>query len=124
MGEIKSYKDLIVWQKSFALAKLVYKLTGNFPQTEVYGLTSQLRRAAVSIPSNIAEGFSRGSIKERLQFFQISFGSASEVETQLLLAKELGFGQASDYESIELLIIEVKKMLNTMLAVRKQSYPH
>jgi len=124
VGEIKSYKDLIVWQKSFALAKLVYKLTGNFPQTEVYGLTSQLRRAAVSIPSNIAEGFSRGSIKERLQFFQISFGSASEVETQLLLAKELGFGQASDYESIELLIIEVKKMLNTMLAVRKQSYPH
>ncbi|HEY4493047.1 MAG TPA: four helix bundle protein [Candidatus Paceibacterota bacterium] len=122
MGEIKSYKDLIVWRKSFELAKLIYKITAKFPQSETYGLANQLRRAAVSIPSNIAEGFSRGSVKERLQFFQISFGSASEVETQLLLAKELDFAHDADYEFVEKLIVEVKKMLNTMLAPRKNPY--
>jgi len=122
VGEIKSYKDLIVWRKSFELAKLIYKITAKFPQSETYGLANQLRRAAVSIPSNIAEGFSRGSVKERLQFFQISFGSASEVETQLLLAKELDFAHDADYEFVEKLIVEVKKMLNTMLAPRKNPY--
>ena len=119
MGQINSYKDLIVWQKSFAFAKLVYKLTARFPQSEVYGMTSQICRAAVSIPSNIAEGFGRGSTKERLQFFQIAFGSSSEVETQPLLAKELGFGNVSEYDQLEQLLIEVRKMLNSLLASRK-----
>ena len=112
---MNSYKDLIVWQKSFALTKEVYRITAQFPAAEIYGLTSQLRRAAVSIPSNIAEGFSRNSPKERLQFFAIAFGSTSEVETQLLLAKEMKFAPAVAFEASGALLLEVRKMLSTML---------
>lgn len=111
-----------MWQKAIVLVKLVYKITAQFPQSEIYGLSNQLRRAAVSIPSNIAEGFSRGSLKERLQFFQISFGSASEVETQLLIAKDLDFARNGNYDELEKLIIEIKKMLNKLLAPRKLLY--
>ena len=112
---MNSYRDLIVWQKAFRLAKEIYRLTGKFPHSEMYGLSAQLRRASVSIVSNIAEGFSRKSYKENQQFLSVAFGSSSEVETQILLAKDLGYSHMQDYESLENLLQEVRKMLNTML---------
>ena len=112
---VNSYKDLIIWQKSFKLVLLIYKLTENFPEKERYGLINQLRRAAVSIVSNIAEGFSRKSQKEYTQFLKISYGSSSEVETQLLLAEELQFGKKELYDEIKNILIEIRKMLNSML---------
>ena len=81
---IESFKDLIVWQKSMSLVKEVYVITSNFPKSEIYGLTSQMRRAAVSIPSNIAEGKKRKTKNDYVQFLRIANGSAAELETQLL----------------------------------------
>ena len=91
MSGIKTHKDLDVWKESMTLAKEVYKLTKSFPQEETYGLASQMKRAAVSIPSNIAEGAARNSSKEFIQFLYMSLGSLAELETQLLLSRELGF---------------------------------
>ena len=87
----KSYKDLLIWQKGMALAKFVYKLSARFPVDERYGLISQVRRAAVSVPSNIAEGQARHTTKEFLQFLSHAQGSLAEVETQLMLSVDLGF---------------------------------
>ena len=117
---MNSYRDLIVWQKSFALAKEIYRLTESFPKSEVYGLSSQLRRAAVSVVSNVAEGFSRKSFKENRQFLSFAFGSTSEVETQLLLAKDLGYAIVSEFVCAEGLLLEVRKMLNVMLRNSKK----
>jgi four helix bundle protein len=91
MSEIQSYRDLDVWKKSMDLTVAVYDVTSRFPQSESFGLASQLRRAVVSIPSNIAEGASRNSTKELVQFLNISNGSLSEVETQLEIALRLNF---------------------------------
>lgn len=89
--KIKSHKDLHAWQQSMDLVEMIYKLTSNFPDAEKFGLTSQLRRAAVSIPSNIAEGSGRNSQKELLHFLYIALGSLSEVETQIEIARRLEF---------------------------------
>jgi len=112
---MNSYKDLIVWQKSIQLVKDVYKSTEKFPSNEVYGLTSQIRRSVVSIPSNIAEGFSRRNTGEYKQFLYIAYGSAAELETQLLIANELNFLTEAAYRRLQSLLTEVLKMLNTML---------
>ena len=114
--EIQSYKDLVVWNKSMDLVELVYKLTAEFPKSETFGLSSQLRRAAVSIPSNIAEGKRRGSRKEYCHFLYISYGSAAEVETQLDIAKRLGYGSEEQIRIIRGLLTEVLKMLNALLS--------
>lgn len=87
---IKTTKDLKVWQEAMKLAKIVYEFTGKFPREEVYGITSQMRRAALSIPSNLAEGAARASSRELTRFLYIALDSLSELETQWLLAKELG----------------------------------
>ncbi len=116
---INSYKDLIVWQKSFDLTKKIYKVTEDFPKTEVYGLVSQIRRAFVSIPSNISEGFVRKSRKEFSQFISIAFGSGAELETQLLLSKDLGFINESDFRKLDSLLQEIMKMLNSLLSKLK-----
>lgn len=118
---IKSYQNLIVWQKSFALSILVYKLTKNFPKDELYALTSQIRRASVSIPSNIAEGYSRRRKLEYIQFLQIAFGSAAELETQILITKELGYLTNSDFIKVNDLLVEVLKMLNSLITKLKTS---
>lgn len=93
---VKSYKDLIVWQKSTDLCVLVYKITSVFPKSEVYGLTSQIRRACVTIPSNIAEGQMRGHKPEYIQFLRIAYGSGGELETQLLVALKTGYLKQAD----------------------------
>lgn len=121
MAYIKSYKQLIVWQKSIQLVKNVYNLTEKFPSSEMFGLTSQMRRCAVSIPSNIAEGYGRKSKKEYLQFYSISYGSALELETQVIISKELGFVPKNSYKEIDMVLKEVASMLNAMMSKMKQS---
>jgi four helix bundle protein len=112
---MKSYKDLIVWQKSMELVREIYFLTSKFPPSEIYGLTSQMRRAAISIPSNIAEGYCRGSRKEFTQFINIAFASGAELETQILLAESLDFVAEEKTKKIALLLEEIMKMSNSLL---------
>lgn len=117
---LKSYKELIVWQKSILLVKEIFILTDKFPKSELYGLISQLRRAAVAIPSNIAEGYGRRSSKEYAQFYAIAYGSALEIETQIIIAKDLGFAKGEDFATVERLLEEVLRMLNAMTSKMKQ----
>ena len=114
--EIQDFKDLVVWQKAMDLTTEVYRLTKKLPKDELYGLTNQLRRAAVSIPSNIAEGNARGSQREYVRFLSIARGSKSEVETQLLLCVKLGYLEPSETESALALCTEVGKMLTVMIS--------
>jgi four helix bundle protein len=108
----QSYKDLIVWQKSIALAKLVYQLTSKFPNEEKFGLVSQMRRAAVSIPSNIAEGQARHTTGEFIQFISHAEGSAAELDTQLILCQELAFSSSQQTKPLFELLDEIRRMLN------------
>ncbi|MBI2054873.1 MAG: four helix bundle protein [Candidatus Sungbacteria bacterium] len=112
---MNSYKELIVWQKSMELVRKIYLLSGDLPKSETFGLISQMRRAAVSIPSNIAEGFNRRHRKEFSQFISIAFGSGAEIETQLLLAKSLGLVKQKSFEECDALLQEVMKMLNKLI---------
>jgi four helix bundle protein len=109
---IKSYRDLIVWQKAMDLVEDVYKRTKVFPQEELYGLTSQLRRAVVSVPSNIAEGQGRNSTREFLHHLSIAYGSLCEVGTQILIAHRLGFLERRDVEVLDGLSSEVGRLIN------------
>ncbi|MEY2508948.1 MAG: hypothetical protein QOH01_3277 [Verrucomicrobiota bacterium] len=110
----QNYKDLLVWQKGIALAKGIYRLTQNFPAEEKFGLVAQMRRAAVSIPSNLAEGQARHTSGEFVQFISHAEGSAAELDTQLILGVELGFckkpAALAIYESID----EIRRMLNAL----------
>ncbi len=106
-----SYRDLKVWQRSIQLSVAIYALTRGFPKEELYGLTSQLRRAAVSVASNIAEGYGRVSKGEYRQFVGIARGSLLELQTQLVIAKELGFGKPEQAQPAEALAEETGKML-------------
>jgi four helix bundle protein len=112
---VATYRDLIVWQKAKDLAKEVYILTEDFPDVEKYGLSSQMRRAAISIASNIAEGRRRSTRKDFRQFLCISFGSGAELETQIAIAKELRFSSKLDYSKVDSLLDEVMRMLNVMI---------
>ena len=97
---IKTFKDLDVWRNGIALVKEVYTLTSKFPSTEAYGLTAQMRRSAISIPSNVAEGFKRRHTKEFKQFLNITLGSLAELETQIIIAKELNYIDCSTNDYI------------------------
>jgi len=110
-GKPKHYKDLLIWRRSMALAKLVYQLTRNFPSEERYGLISQLRRAAVSVPSNIAEGQARKGTSEFLQFLSIATGSLAELETQLLLSIDLAYCKQTEVDALLQEIDELQKMV-------------
>ncbi|HET8860408.1 four helix bundle protein [Marivirga sp.] len=110
-----NFKNLKIWEKSMEISLLIYKITNGFPNEEKYGLTSQIRRCAVSIPSNIAEGSSRNSNKEFARFLSISIGSSFELETQLMLSKELNFISESDFNSLEINLNEIQKMLNSFI---------
>lgn len=114
MEKITSYKELIAYQKAYQLVLEIYRLSGSFSKEELYGLTSQIRRAAVSVPSNIAEGAMRGS-REYLQFLKVALGSAAEVETQLSLCKDLGFCGIDAYKPVHDLSQEVLRLLRTYI---------
>ena len=114
MSQINSYKDLIVWQKAMDLVTAVYELTSKYPKEEAYGLTSQSRRAAVSILSNIAEGRFRSTRNDFRHFLIVAYGSAAELETQIEIAKKLSFVNEKDTEKAQSLLVEVMKMINTI----------
>jgi four helix bundle protein len=116
---INSYKDLIVWQKSMELVTEIYKITELFPKSELYGIVSQMRRASVSIPSNIAEGRKRSTRKDFRQFLIVAYASASELETQIEISKRLDFTEIEKYEKVDILLLETIKMLNKMLSSLK-----
>jgi four helix bundle protein len=120
----KSFRELIVWQKGIRLAVLVYKLTSDFPRSETYGLVSQMRRAAVSIPSNIAEGAGRLNTGEYRQFLGVARGSAFELQTQLTIAKELEFGNASQRDAADALSHEIGKMIFGIIEAISCDHPH
>ena len=115
MGEIQTYKDLKIWQKGISLVKLIYKSCEDFPKEEVFGLTSQIKRSSISVPSNIAEGWGRNSTQSYVQFLRIARGSLFELETQIIIAKELNFISESQYQEIISIIIEESKMLNAFI---------
>jgi four helix bundle protein len=113
------YENLEVWQKSIVLVTNVYQLVKSLPKEETYALSDQIRRSAVSVPSNIAEGSSRNSKKEFIQFLYISLGSLCELETQLLIAKNVGY--ISSTEKMKSEIISIKKMLNALITSIKNT---
>ena len=119
MEKTKSFRDLVVWQKSMALVLLIYKQTSHFPQSELYALSNQMRRAAVAIPSNIAEGYIRKHTKEYAQFVSIAFASGAELETQLEISQQLGYIKQTEYQEALSLLEEVLKMLNKLSQVLK-----
>lgn len=118
---MKDYRQWIVWQKSMLLVEEVYKSTKKFPAHEVYGLSSQIQRSAISIPSNIAEGYARISKRDQSHFYRISFASARELETQMEIAKRLGYMPETEFLEKEALLIEVIKMLSKMVFVSDES---
>ena len=113
--EIKTYKDLIVWQKSVELVVKVYDITRSFPDSEKFGIVNQMRRAAVSVPSNIAEGYGRGSKNDYLRFLKIACGSCNELETQIEISYQLEFISTVDYERLSEDITEINKILATII---------
>jgi four helix bundle protein len=116
---VQSFRDLIVWQRAIQLSVVIYRLTKEFPREEVYGLTSQIRRAAVSIPSNIAEGHGRLTTGEYRQFLGVARGSNFELQTQLEIARALGFGDSKQLDEAEGLSFEVGKMISAIITAIK-----
>ena len=115
-NRLEDYKDLIVWKRAMELATAAYKVAQKLPREENYALADQIRRSAVSIPSNIAEGYGRGSAKDYARFLSIARGSRYELETQLLLCVELGYAKKEEIASAIQLGYEVAKMLNVIIS--------
>ena len=117
---MQDFRKLLIWEKSHKLTLSIYNLTHSFPKEEMYGLTSQIRRASSSVPINIAEGCGRGSDADFARFLQIAFGSVSETEYLLLLCFELGYFSENNYMEMTYLVQEIKKMLAKLIAtIRK-----
>ncbi|SPD73145.1 conserved hypothetical protein [uncultured Desulfobacterium sp.] len=112
---LKNYRELNVWQKSYHLCLLVYKVTKEFPEDERYGLTAQARRSAVSIPSNIAEGYGRKTTSDYLRFLYIAYGSLCELETQMSISGDLNYIIPDELEKINNVISEIERMLKALL---------
>jgi len=121
--KLQSFKDLNVWQKSSDLAALIYKITERFPRSELYGLTNQMRRAVISIGSNIAEGFKRNHKKEKLQFYNIAYGSAAELESQIEISCKLNFLDNQDYKNLIAVVTEIGKMLDGLIKSQNRKFP-
>lgn len=114
MNTEQGYKRIIAWQKAIQLTTAIYKVTDQFPQKEIYGLSSQMRRASVSIASNIAEGYRRKTTKDYEHFVRIAYGSASELETQLIIADRVGYLNGQMTSSVETILTDVLKLLNNL----------
>jgi len=112
---MKSYRDLIVWNKSMSLATLIYTILKKFPDEEKFGLVSQIKRSSVSVPSNIAEGYGRNYTKDYSRFLQIARGSLYEMQTQIEISKNLNFISEKEVKEIFNLTLEVEKMLNSLI---------
>lgn len=115
MQKIHSFKDLKAWQESHYLVMAIYKITGSFPTSELYGLTKQMRRAVVSISSNIAEGFTRKSKKEKIQFYFTALASLTEIQNQILIARDVGYLNPDVYSKEENRSVFVHKLINGLI---------
>ena len=118
-GKIKSFTDLNAWKQAHILVLEIYKITRNFPKEEQFGLTNQIRRAVVSITSNIAEGFSRNSYKEKAQFYSMALGSLTEVQNQLIISKDLEYITNDEFSRLIEISITVSKLLNGLIKKSK-----
>ncbi len=116
---IQTFTDLIVWKEGHKLVIQVYKVTKNFPAEEIYGITSQIRRASVSVTSNIAEGFSRKNYKEKIQFYYVASASLSEVKNQLLISRDVGYLQVEECNKLVEQIDSAHKLLNRFISTTK-----
>jgi four helix bundle protein len=112
---LKNFKELNVWQRAYQLCLEIYKITKDFPREERYGLTSQIRRAAVSIPSNIAEGYGRKTRREYIQALYVAYGSNCELDTQILLCGDLGFIKGEDLKRLQEVVGDVERMLKGLI---------
>ncbi len=121
-SKIKSFTDLRAWQEGHQLVLEVYKMTKKFPKDELFGLTSQLRRAVVSITSNIAEGFSRSSYKEKSQFYFIAIGSLTETQNQLLIARDLEYIAKEEFQKAAQQTVQVSKIINGLIKYLKNQH--
>jgi len=113
--KIQTFKDLDAWKEGHKLVLDVYKISKKFPKAEVYGLTNQMRRCAVSITSNIAEGFSRQSYREKIQFYSISQGSVTELQNQILIAKDIGYMEEHEFSRLDEQLLKVHKIMNGLI---------
>lgn len=120
-GKITSFKDLVAWQEGHKLVLCIYSLTKKFPNDEKFALIDQLRRAVVSITSNIAEGFSRKTAKDKASFYQISLGSLTEVENQMTIARDLGYVDVSEFDECEKQIIICSKIIHGLVKATRTS---
>lgn len=111
-AKIKSFTDLNAWKESHKLVLIVYKHTENFPKNEIFGLTNQMRRAAVSVVSNIAEGFSRSTARDKCNFYAMSHGSLTELQSQLIIARDLNFLEKNNFDKIAYQTVEVAKLIS------------
>lgn len=118
--KIRSFTDLVVWKEAHKLVLMVYEVTKKFPKEEAFGLTSQMQRAAVSITSNIAEGFSRRSPKEKLQFYSITHGSLTELQNHILIARDIGYVKNDDFLKMSEQTIIAHKLLNAFIRRTKE----
>ncbi|HOX41818.1 MAG TPA: four helix bundle protein [bacterium] len=118
-GKIQTFFDLNAWKEGHQLVLSIYKTTGDFPREELFGLVSQMRRCVVSITSNLAEGFSRNSFKDKLQFYAIALGSVTELQNQMLISKDLGFISEEKYNEIMQRSITVHKLINGLIKKSK-----
>ncbi|HEY9865710.1 MAG TPA: four helix bundle protein [Candidatus Obscuribacterales bacterium] len=115
MSDVKDYKDLIIWQKGIDIAEKCYYLTKNYPKDEMYGMTQQIRRCAVSIPANIAEGYGRRYTREYVRFLTIAQGSVNELETHLILSVKVGLCNSDDLKDIITLLKEESRMIIALI---------
>ncbi len=122
-AKIESFRDLEAWKKGHALVLEVYGITKSFPKSEVFGLVSQMRRCAVSVTSNIAEGFSRNSSREKIQFYAQARGSLTELQNQLLIARDVGYITNRTFQSTGHQSVEVHKIINGLIKNRRSSAP-
>lgn len=113
--KILTFKDLDAWKEGHVIVIMIYKTSRDFPKEEIFGLTSQMRRCAVSITSNIAEGFSRQSYKEKIQFYSISQGSVTELQNQLLVAKDVGYINEKRFEEIDAQLLKIHRIINGLI---------
>ena len=116
---METHKDLRVWQQSIEMVTSIYLMTKDFPKEELFGLVSQMHRAVVSVPSNIAEGYARGTDREKLHFLRISSGSISEIDTQLMLSLNLGYISQETYDELSEMITSIWKQLNALIGFIK-----
>lgn len=121
--KIQSFTDLISWQRGHELVISIYRITKSFPREELYSLVDQMRRCAISITSNIAEGFSRKSYKEKIQFYSMALGSTTELQNQLLVAKDVGYITKEQFNLLASLSVEVHKLINGLIKGARKYTP-